>query len=276
MKKHILFRFLLLALCFILLLGTVSGCSQVQDGDEPVVNTQDQVHIVKNNIIVGITDYARELTIIDVPSQINGVDILGIGVGVYSGCNKLRKVTIAETVEIIDREAFRACLYLENVKFADNSNLKIIEQRAFTSCMALSTFDFGRNNKLEKIGQEAFRYCTALKTIEFPAKLTEIGNQAFETCGLVSVVFPPSLRKIGSSAFALSQSLVEVTFNKGLEDLGAFSFNSCFSLASFKFTGTKAEWQTVSRGAEWRGSGDPDKKVPAKDVICIDGPASKT
>lgn len=273
MKKHPLIKIFVLSLCFILLIGTLCACGGGQNEPEKEVNTQDEIHIVENNIIVDITDYARTLSNIEVPNQINGVDILGIGMSVYSGCSNLKSVTIASSIKVIGQEAFRTCMALESVKFEDNSNLESIEQRAFTSCMALSTFDFGVNNNLQRIGQEAFRYCTALKNIIFPGKLVDIGNNAFETCGLVSVVFPPSLKKIGSSAFALSQSLEEVTFNKGLEELGAFSFNSCFSLASIKYTGTKAEWYAINRGAEWRGSGVPDKVVPAKNVVCSNGVA---
>lgn len=269
MKNKTLLKLIVLTLTSVLLSVSFSACANGNGGGKNA-NTQNEIFIVENNLIKEVTDYGKTLTELSVPSEINGVEILGVGISSFLGCNSLKTVTFAKTIKTIGQEAFRSCATLEKVTFENNSNLNLIDHRAFFACKSLNEFNFGRSNALKTIGQEAFRYCTGLKSIEFSARIESLGNNAFDGSGLEEIVIPPSVKKVGSSAFAACKSLVKVTFSKGIEELGAFAFYTCYNLTSINYLGTKAEWRNVLRGAEWR------YQVPATDVICIDGPASRT
>ncbi|MCF0114233.1 MAG: leucine-rich repeat domain-containing protein, partial [Erysipelotrichaceae bacterium] len=51
------------------------------------------------------------------------------------------------------------------------------------------------------ICKDAFKGCDLLREIELPCSLTSIGDKAFTTCGLQSLVIPNSVTNIGEEAF---------------------------------------------------------------------------
>ena len=89
-----------------------------------------------------------------------------------------------------------------------------------------------------------FSNCKSLTSITIPGSVTSIGNYAFKECtSLTSVTIPDSVTTIGE---------------------GAFYF--CTNLATITFTGTMAQWNAVTKGAEWKDSTPASLKI-----ICTDG-----
>lgn len=64
---------------------------------------------------------------------------------------------------------------------------------------------------LQRIGTCGLAGSSALKEIRLPDSLTEIGDYAFESCGLIELTMPLGLETIGYEAFRLS-SLSEIRF----------------------------------------------------------------
>ena len=59
----------------------------------------------------------------------------------------------------------------------------------------------GVSYKVTSIGDEAFKSCQELLSTDLPVGLLTIGKNAFEGCGLTSMVFPNSLKTIDEYAF---------------------------------------------------------------------------
>ena len=86
------------------------------------------------------------------------------------------------------------------------------------------------SQSLKTIGDMAFYRCSNLKEIEIPNGIETIGNDAFESCGLSSVVIPTSVKKIGSYAFGYNRSLMEVFFlGSEKPEISGVAFYNCHS-----------------------------------------------
>lgn len=92
------------------------------------------------------------------------------------------------------------------------SGITSIRWGAFNSCSSLETVIFSEESSLTSIEYDAFSYCTALKSVEFPASLVSIGDEAFASCGLLSISFGENIREIGTGAFT-ARSGMSVTLN---------------------------------------------------------------
>ena len=58
--------------------------------------------------------------IIEIPRQHEGVDVVAIGNGAFSGFSKLQTIEIPDTVTEIDKRAFENCSSLNNVVIPDS------------------------------------------------------------------------------------------------------------------------------------------------------------
>ena len=86
------------------------------------------------------------------------------------------------------------------------------------------------SQSLKTIGDMAFYRCSNLKEIEIPNGIETIGNDAFESCGLSSVVIPTSVKKIGSYAFGYNRSFMEVFFlGSEKPEISGVAFYNCHS-----------------------------------------------
>ena len=100
------------------------------------------------------------------------------------------------------------CMEVRSTHRTSNAVRKIILPDSITHISDSAFSDFGRLKTVRfpdgvtGIPDYAFRNCTSLKKVEMKT-LTEIGNQAFENCRLLtSFQFPDTLKTIGERAFA--------------------------------------------------------------------------
>lgn len=85
-------------------------------------------------------------------------------------------------------------------------------------------------NELERIDDSAFEDCTALTEVTWPEKLGELGASAFAGAGLVHLVLPEGVTELPDNAFAGCTALESVSFPAGLEKVGAYAFYGCTAL----------------------------------------------
>ncbi|MDR2728735.1 MAG: leucine-rich repeat domain-containing protein, partial [Chitinispirillales bacterium] len=110
------------------------------------------------------------------------------------------------TVEIRDGEtevatqAFMSHTYIKKIIIP--ASITHIKFEAFTGCGNLEEVVFAESSQLESIGTAAFYGCVRLITINLPSALTTIGSHAFEKCPLGdSVIVPASINNAGKFAF---------------------------------------------------------------------------
>lgn len=138
-------------------------------------------------------------------------------------------VSVANSVQTIERYAFSGCLNLETVNIPEG--LTQISDYMFSSCKKLQSITIPES--VQSIGDRAFSYCGALQSITIPGSVTSIGDAAFENCvGLTEVTIPENVTEIGGSLFSHCASLTSVNLPSGMTKIGDNMFSSCGKLES--------------------------------------------
>ncbi len=151
-------------------------------------------------MITGYYDDGNANTNIVIPSEINGVPVLGIGEGAFFREGYFETVVIEEGIQTIEAEAFKYCdintIYIP-------STVTEIKYKAFYSEGMVSKVYFAENSNLTTIGEFAFAYCD-LQSIRIPASVTTVGRCAFHSCeSLSECIFEGDApENIDSSAFS--------------------------------------------------------------------------
>ena len=119
---------------------------------------------------------------------------------------------------------------------------------------------------ITSIGKRAFSGCTKLTSISMPSTVMSLEYNAFKSCtGLISITI--LINVIGNYAFENCTGLTSVMIVNGVESIGEGAFIGCRYLTSISYTGTIAQWNTITKGNYWH------RNVPAKVVHCTDGDA---
>lgn len=103
---------------------------------------------------VYIPNSISEEDYIDIPDEIDGMPVVGIGNGVFMRRTDITAVTLPEALLTIDSDGFNECTSLDTVYFGSN---------------------------IQRIGDRAFRGCKSLENIDIPDSTNEIGLKALDT-----------------------------------------------------------------------------------------------
>lgn len=163
--------------------------------------------------------------------------------------DEINTVFIGENVTSIGVEAFYNCTNLEEVTFAEGSQLETIGDAAFSGCEKLPSITFP--NSVTAIGNYAFNICTSLSSITIPASVTSIGCYAFHSCsGLQMVTFgeKSQLTAIGAYAFEGCTSLTSIGIPASVTFIGDHAFLSCTGLQTVTFD-IDSKLETIGDGA---------------------------
>ena len=107
--------------------------------------------------------------------------VTSIGDFAFSHYGRITGVTIPDSVELIEEEAFSGCQGLTEVNFGSNSKLEEIGKNAFSGCKKLNSFTIPSNVK--NIGDRAFEYCYGLTEIVTESKMpATIVVEVFAEC----------------------------------------------------------------------------------------------
>ena len=117
--------------------------------------------------------------------------VVAIGEGAFDGCNSLVKVTIPDTVKVIESEAFKNCVNLEDVDIP--GSVKVIESGAFENCLKL--IDVTLNSGTEKIEENAFKNCDYIAYLNLCDTLSCIEPGAFYGCSRIAYITIPESNK---------------------------------------------------------------------------------
>lgn len=172
--------------------------------------------------------------------------------GLASGASAITSINLPPTVTIdgvtynvteIGNNAFQFNNNLTSVIF--NKGLKTIGNQAFFSNVNLASIVF--NEDLSSIGSEAFAYCNDSKnphlmTVDFSKNntLKTIGDTAFASDQIASLVIPNTVESIGKSAFASNSALETLTLSDSLQTIGdsAFAYDTKLTKVDFSKNST--------------------------------------
>jgi len=141
-----------------------------------------------------IISYTGKKQNVDIPSQLHGISVTGIGKSVFQR-NELIKVTIPSSVTAIGERAFAENM-LTNVNIG--SNVTAIGTDAFADNMLVRVNIGG---SVTTIGDRAFRD-NQLTGVTIPNGVISMGDRAFFNNKIASVIIPKNVTFIGAEAFA--------------------------------------------------------------------------
>ena len=147
----------------------------------------------------------------------------------YSKRTKVKTVVIESGVTNIGKDAFYGISSLVNATISDT--VTSIGNRAFSNS-GLANFEFSDAGNLKTIGNSAFN-STNIKSMVIPDGVTTLGSYVFGYGPIQSVTIPASVTSVGNYFFEETSGLNEVIFlgNKEPETIGDMVFLSCSSLA---------------------------------------------
>ena len=160
---------------------------------------------------VVITKYTEGGTNVNIPKELGGKMVTGIGNYAFSECSSLTSITIPDSVTSIGVGAFSECSSLASIS-VDEANTK---------------YD-SRNNCKAIIDSTTNELIAGCKNTVIPAGVKSIGNNAFWGCiNLTNIIIPEGVTSIGENAFRECISLENVTIPKGVESIGNMAFYNC-------------------------------------------------
>ena len=199
-----------------------SGCSAITE-----------VVIQKTTETIGERAYAQCSNISKV-SFAEGANV-AFGSFVFEGCQKLGTIALPSTITVFDGSVFAGCNNIaEIIVDTDNPVLSSVDGILYDKdvttviyCPKAKVVDFTTlPETVIKIGTAAFQANPSITTLVIPARITEIGEMAFENCvNLTSVVFEGTADVVlGKSAFANCSTLATVTLPSGLTNISEKAF----------------------------------------------------
>ena len=125
-------------------------------------------------MIVGYTDDLP--AVLEIPVEIDGKPVTGFSQFALSKCDKLKEVTLPDTITSSGMQTFWGCKNLEKVTLP--STLKGLYEASFAECTALKSVTIP--DGCEIIGNLVFSGCTSLSEVNIPASVKRFEEPAFE------------------------------------------------------------------------------------------------
>lgn len=154
------------------------------------------------------------------------LDVFDIRERAFENCKNLENVDLKSGVTI-GEGAFRCCNKLQSIEIPDG--ITRIEKEAFKDCDDLINVKLGKD--LQMISEGMFENCDKLEHIELPDNITIIEKRAFAiNLSLKSIVIPDSVTGLGAETFYSCKKLETVKIGDGVQSLGDNMFKNCIEL----------------------------------------------
>lgn len=184
--KHKRIGALLLVLCMIVTMFPITAFAATSETSETdVVYAVTGGNIYFDEGTGTITGADETITEAIIPEQINGVEVVEIGDMAFNGCEKMKSVSIPDSVMEIGIASFAGCYVLEEVNLPEG--IDIIKGNTFNGCEALSSIVIP--DGVEMIVDLAFTNSMNLKSVYIPESVTYIGEGILECTQLSDVYY---------------------------------------------------------------------------------------
>lgn len=173
---------------------------------------------------------------------------LDIGESAFSYCDDISSIYIGNSTVNIDEYAFYDAGKNAEVMIRNASG--VMDDSAFQSCGAVKLSVQGSSLEL---GEEVFAYSDDFETVEIVDSTVDIGSyafydvgedmavafnncgieiddNAFQSCGIVSLEINESDTVLGKEAFAYCEDLTDVVFGANNVEIGTYAFYDCSAL----------------------------------------------
>lgn len=160
------------------------------------------------------------LTCVSIPKSIQVV-----AYNCFSNCYNLAFLAIPEGVTTIEKNSFENDYSLENVSFP--KSVTALGNALFKSCRLLQKCCFPKG--MTAIPESLFENCTELKRVTPFNGVQSIGQKAFYSTNIKTIVLPETITSLGQYAFANMKSLSEINIPKGAS-LASYLFQNCYAL----------------------------------------------
>ena len=231
-------KILALALAALLLVSLVACGENDDNTDAPKESEAVEEKNIYNNFtydvngegnydITGYVYTGADLLDIEIPAEINGRPVTGIGKEAFKACTTIKSVVIPESGTYISKYAFCDCDSLTAISIP--KSVTVIGMGAFQNCSALESVTL--TDSIVTIEDFAFLNCEKLAEIELFENLVTIGSSAFEGCkALTEITIPTTVTKLGDCAFYKCSALADVTaLGTKLTNIGKIAFHQCAS-----------------------------------------------
>ena len=162
----------------------------------------------------------------------------------YYNRNSITKVVLDTGVTSVGDNAFAYLSALKEVEFSER--ITTIGEDAFYECSKLERVNLPE--RLTTIGEGAFSNCN-LEELVIPDRVTTIGSYAFSSADRLRYVkIPNRVTSLGRNAFASCTGLETVVIPANLKTIPDYAFYSCNALQQVYYTGTEAQWGSVTIG----------------------------
>ena len=177
----------------------------------------------------------NDSTDIVIAASVNGLPVTEIRQNAFE-MEAFVTVSIPNTVEKINEDAFSNCYDLRIVTFAAGSKIKTIGAQAFLMCNSLESITIPKT--VTSIGAKAFYSCYELSKITFEdgISLEIISTETFSFTGISTITIPKSVVTIKEGAFSSCKNLAVVSFekNSSLVNIEEEAFAWCYNLVSIE------------------------------------------
>ena len=163
----------------------------------------------------------------------------------------IKSYTIPDGITSIDSYAFKGCTGLTEITIPDS--VTSISGSVFAGCTNLTEVWVDKNNP---------DYSSDSQGVLFNKDKTKL---VAAPGAIKSYTIPDSITSISASAFRERTSLTSITIPDSVTVINPNAFNGCTGLTSISYTGTVAEWKSLTKYELWNFA------VPARFVQCMDG-----
>ena len=207
--------------------GYIFGAFNKEQNSEYVPESLIEVNITSAK---WIADYAfsgcSKIKTVSLPSTLTE-----IGAHAFSDCTALSEIIIPDSVGCIKEKAFYKCSALTTVKLPENESFTEILEYTFAYCSSIKEITIPHS--VDKIGACAIARCTSLESLTIENNTLErIGQQAFDGCTYLTSV-DLSVKSLGKGAFQNCISLTDVTLGMGTVEIESYAFNGCSGITDF-------------------------------------------